>query len=426
MSPNFQSLCYLAAWEKNLTVEGGLAWAAQLRQCKLDYSWASLSRIDRFLDAFRVQRAPRYEAFFDEQANTNLLVFLAFYVIEVRSRADGKARKIIRFDDLQQQNPQAADMIGQGFESLLIEQAESGSQFLPLVSICNRLFEIAPDKSVAFSAGTGLTPPADPRLPLPLRVVPSLIPDFYDRFMTTDLPPDDRRWAHVPWWERQPTDDPLHRVVTDAPKLLKTCRVVWGAVVQSNNQLADPKYQNVIAPVEVVYDPAGRVDRMDLYAIAQRLNELKNEPQTDPALNEYAQHLRAETTRIFGWRTPASLYPYELEASTTNAGAEHNFPSALLVNPLIPLMVSDECPGSVLFAPWQLWPSDVFHEWNRALRAKLGDEVRLRQQPKRKAIASSPSALPRSEPLAFNTPAPAPNTEQPKSSSLLGKLFGRP
>ena len=75
-----------------------------------------------------------------EQANTNLLVFLAFYVIELRSRVDGLSRKIIRFEELNARDPQAAQIYGAVFESAMIEQSDSGSQFLPLVSICERLF----------------------------------------------------------------------------------------------------------------------------------------------------------------------------------------------------------------------------------------------------------------------------------------------
>lgn len=377
MSPNFQALCYLAAWEKGLPLEGGFAWETQFRKCRLDYSWASLERIDLFLDALRTQRSPVYDEFLDEQANVNLLIFIAFYVVELRSRVCGEPSQLLTYEEAVKKDWRT-EQYGQDFHSLLIEE-RGNTQFLPLVSICTRLFERDPDKSVAFSAGLHIQPPADKRKCFENLVPKSLIPQFYERYMASDIPTAYKRWIESPVPYDWPPSDALVRLKGDAPKLLRSGRVVWGAVVQANNNLTNPKFFGE-APGEIVYDPCGRVDRLDLYDIACRLRELGSKIQSDPALEVYGNHLRSETTRIFGWRTPQSLYPYELQASTTMFSGEISFPGYALVSPLIPILVNDECPGSIIIAPWQLWPKDIFEDWNNTFRSRFGANARIQSQ----------------------------------------------
>lgn len=383
MTPNFQALCYLTAWEMGLPLEGGMAWESQLRKCRLDYSWRSLDRIDLFLDALRTQRSPVHDEFISDQSNINLLIFLAFYVVELRSRVSGQPSRWLTYKEAVEQDHRA-EAYGQGFHSILI--AEQGdSQFLPLVSICVRLFESNPDKSVAFSAGIHIKTPVDKHRCFEKLAPTEIIKNFHERYLALDIPVGYKKWIEAPIPPGMPLSDPLVRLGTDAPILLSTGYVVWGAVVQANNNLFDPSFYGA-APGDVVYDPQGRVDRIDLYHIACRLLELKDEKQTDPALEYYGNHLREETTRVFGWRTPQSLYPYELRASTTIFMSEVNFPGYAMVSPLIPILVSNECPGSVIIAPWQLWPKEIFEDWNDKLFSKFGGNARIHNQPLEKAI----------------------------------------
>lgn len=383
MSPNFQSLCYLAAWEKGLPIEGGLAWEAQLRKCRLDYSWGSLDRIDQFLDALRTQRAPVYEEFLSKMPNTNLLVFLAFYVVELRSRVKGQPAQWFTFRELLNQDAGTA-VYGEGFESCIISVL-AGGQFLPLVSISTRLFETEPDKCVAFSAALFIDVPADKNKVFGPLAVPSLVDEFPARYAQSLMPEGYRRWIEAPV-PREWANDALQRLNVDAPKLLRTGRVVWGAVVQANNHLYEPNL-SFSAPAEVVYDPAGRVHRADLARVASRLYELKADVATqNPDLAVYGEHLRNEFTRMFAWRTPTALYPYELMASTTMFSSEISLPGQVLAMQLVPIVVSDECVGSVLVLPWQLWPADVFEEWNARLRSAFGERARIQFQPRQRPL----------------------------------------
>lgn len=230
MSPNFQALCYLTAWEKGLAIEGGLAWESQLRKCRLDYSWASLNRIDLFLDALRKQRAPVFEEFISKSDNVNLLMLLAFYVVELRSRVSGERSAWYSYQELLEKDPSTAAH-GKGFASTIISVLD-GAQFLPLVSICTRLFEANPDKSVAFSAGLLIREPADKHRQFAPLNVDSLIPQFSEKYTALAIPIGYRRWIESPVPPGMPESDQLIRLGEDAAKLLRSGRVVWGAIVQ--------------------------------------------------------------------------------------------------------------------------------------------------------------------------------------------------
>ena len=241
--------------------------------------------------------------------------------------------------------------------------------------------------------------------------------------MAFEIPTPYKRWIEAPFSPEWPSSDPLTRLKKDAPKLLRSTRVVWGALVQANNGLFNPSFL-ADAPGEIVYDPAGKVYRMDLYHIACRLRELRSETQSDPALEIYGNHLRAETSRLFGWRTPQSLYPYELWASTTTFSGEVSFPGYAMVSPFFPILVSDECPGSVIIAPWQLWPKEFFEEWNGMLRSKFGANAKIHSQTPRKLTPEAIQTVD-SQPRQGTKSKAMIETNHPTKKSLWKRIFGR-
>jgi hypothetical protein len=124
---NFRVRCYLASWDRNLPLEGGLAYAEELRGYQLDYSVDSLKRINVFLDALHARLVPAgasfdHSTFFDGQPNVNLLYFLAFYVGEVAARATGTPARWATFADSVKRMPATA-AFGEGFHSsVLLEE----------------------------------------------------------------------------------------------------------------------------------------------------------------------------------------------------------------------------------------------------------------------------------------------------------------
>jgi hypothetical protein len=378
---NFRVRCYLASWDRNLPLEGGLAYAEELRGYQLDYSVDSLKRIDAFLDALHARLVPAgtsfdHSTFFVGQPNVNLLYFLAFYVGEVAARATGTPARWSTFADSVTRMPATA-AFGEGFHSSVL--LEEPGQFLPLVSIMSRLAEGPQDKSVHFSAGI-IMPQGGTDHPdhLPLPPLPPL--SFGDSIeaarLTLNLLPHTRlKTPHMPDWA---LDDPLKATFDHATLLYQEGRVVWGAVIQANTSLFTP--YAVCAPGEVLYDPRGYAPQAVLLQVARRLFALRQATNvTHPALQQYRDHLNAETTRLFNWQVPSDLLPYPLTASTTYFDCDH-LPGGAIGFPVFPLLVHDDHPGAVLPLPKQLWPEALEMVWQRKLRGN--DDSDMLPEPK--------------------------------------------
>ena len=366
MNLTFQAQCYLAAWDAEQPVEGGLAHAARLWDFKLDYSWRSLSRIDAFLDELRARETPEFNAFLQERANVNLLYLLAFYVGEVRARRCGVAAQWMTWPELLAADP-ANQAFGEGFHSSAV-QVQPGC-FLPLVAIVTRLFEGPDEKSVAFSSMTAMEHFPDHTGGEAARILPPLPPaSIVDcaGAAFTKLPALQRLRYRAPGWPAWFAGDPLDRWRRNAPALLDAGRAVWASVVQANNGLFDGSVEG--APLEVVYDPRGMVSKESLASVAVLLFSLKGTRVGDPALQVYADHLHAETTRLFNWTPPASFLPYPLTATTTYLQTDW-LPGGMLAFSQFPILVSDDCPGNVLVLPRELWPAELLLQWGQVPEA---------------------------------------------------------
>lgn len=358
-----QALCYLAAWDSGLTPSGGMIHEDRLRACSLGYSWDSLKRIDAFLDELRPELGIDYHTFLDTQENYNLLYFLAFYIGEVRARTARTPMRWATWDELLKELP-SCDVFGKGFHSSAVQM--SPGVFLPLASIVSRLFDEWQTKSVHFSARLGMekfpTPPGSVSLP---PVSPqTLVANYPQAF--AQLPLMERTIYLEKGWPSWVAQDPLDRLREDMPRLMQKGRVVWGHIVQANRGLFEGKVEG--APLEVLYDPRGLFPQEALGNLAGMLYQLKGKQTDDPELKRYADHLQKETSRLFDWRTPASFVPYPLHASTTYIN-RHWLPGGRLVNPLIPLVVSEHYPGGVAMAPSHVWPAEYKERWMKTIVA---------------------------------------------------------
>ena len=144
---------------------GGISYFKALGQCNLDYTPASLSRIDMLLDQIHAKQAPQHDAFFKVQANQNFLYFLAFYVGKTIERNNPGAKvEWIEHKELVARSPEMENIWPYRFETSIICTITGGraqqGDFLPLSSIVIRLFEGPDEKSVHFSARAYIPGPA--------------------------------------------------------------------------------------------------------------------------------------------------------------------------------------------------------------------------------------------------------------------------
>jgi TPR repeat protein len=137
--------------------------------------------------------------------------------------------------------------------------------------------------------------------------------------------------------------------------LLLEGRVVWGALVQANQDLFNPTGQLAGAPGEVLYDPSGRVPREDLAEMAGKIYSLKGQEFSDPATAHFSKYLADEMTRVFGLDVPSFILPYPLKVSSTWFQRAH-LPGGAISDKLIPLLISDAHPGAALPLPAMFFP----------------------------------------------------------------------
>ncbi|GHT85626.1 hypothetical protein AGMMS49960_15710 [Betaproteobacteria bacterium] len=363
----YGELIYLHCWEHGLPLEGGLAFESLLRSSRLDYSLASLARIDAVLDVLYKRQKINPDTFLDTQENQNFLFLLAFYTGEIISRSGGSPVVWRSFEEIAAIDPSCA-ALGKGFDNCLIccIPPEHGSElalFTPLYALRSRLLEgSAAGKSLAFSTALALGPGKDkfphdqPLPPLP----PHSLVDLRARL--AECTPAERKLMSM---ERPAWVTPGHGLAPlfdHGDDLLSAGRVVWGAVVQANSSLFESDLL-FSAPGEVVYDPQGRLPRAGSGAIASKLFAYKGQTfADDPALTRYAAHLANEHSIISGEDLSPRVMPYPLKLASTFF-EQRGMPDGKLSQHTFPLLINDAYPGLVRMLPLRLWPESLRAEW---------------------------------------------------------------
>ena len=196
-----------------------------------------------------------------------------------------------------------------------------------LISACRRNFHEAP-RRFSFWARRG-----DLRLPLP---------DYLVRH------PEDRLnlfFEH--YWDT-----------------LEHGEVVWGHVIQANDNLfTDGSYDH---PGEVVYslEDSDKVDPRELARVARQLYALKGQPQEQEGQARIADYLADEMERVFGLRVPMAIgNKLRYRISTTYFVRKH-LPQKRLCASLFPIVVRPSNPFVVVVLPSAYWPEALLKRWD--------------------------------------------------------------
>ncbi len=364
-------LWYLQQFFCNKDWEEDIAFKKQLQQCQLDYSPASLQRIDKLLSSLRQQKAPAYETFLSETCNQNFLLLLAYYCGEMKGRARKQAPRWQKYEEFIAENDGLQNIFPYCFEYLFVcrfydENGEEYNHF-PLVSICHCLFEKIPDKSVFFSSLQVLPKsPAELKRPLPEAPPHSLA--FSGKELIAQTPK-----GHLPYLQMLPPDwiwgDPLMTQLQQLAHLYQRGRVVWGCLVQANSQLFEVHPDS--SPAEVIYDPSGRTPPEVLHQLARRLFSLKKNRDDAPRqLAEYGEHLENEISRLF---TELTIDHQHIRAATTFIWRLH-LPNGILSMPFFPVLISDKTPA-ITILPALYWQHTTFYQdWFKRQDAILSNQ----------------------------------------------------
>lgn len=352
MTLTYRALLYLHAFDNRLPLPKEVAFESLLRTARLDYSVQSLERIDVFLDALRKTRKLNEETYLDDPANQTLLYLLAFYVGEVIGRALGAQPRWLAYEEVAAMAPEGTSPTFENSATLTFpDHPQARLKFMrPLITITSRLFSERVDKSVLFTAGMMLPDEAQQK-PASLQAQPPLPAPAW----SVDVAALARNWkgpANHTDLQVPPgvANDDLRYLFDNARALLLEGRVVWGALVQVNEDLFDAAGRFAGAPGEVLYDPTGRTLREDLAEMADKVFSLKGNEYPDPAMAHVSKYLAEETFRVFGLDVPPLMSPYPLKLSSTWFQRSH-LPGGRLSDKLVPLLISDAHPGAALPLP---------------------------------------------------------------------------
>jgi hypothetical protein len=150
--PNELAAKYLQAFADSEEFPGGLSFRSELTRSRLDFTRASLERIDILLDQIRTSEKPNYDVFLEEHANQNFLYLLCFYVGTTMSRCSDQRIAWLDYDEMIRRIPDNGAMFPRCFATSITCILERRGFFVPLASIVDRLFFEPPQKSVKFSA----------------------------------------------------------------------------------------------------------------------------------------------------------------------------------------------------------------------------------------------------------------------------------
>ncbi len=177
--------------------------------------------------------------------------------------------------------------------------------------------------------------------------------------------------VNPPWLTKLRFGDALAKLVQNNTlrRLFKTGMVVWGHVIQANEELYSP------APSSdgYTYDRAGEVvfqvhgdslqTPLELQRVAIALASLKYADALGSELQCWADYLTAETVRVVGWQVPVRLTaPTTCFVSTTLFRRRH-LPKGVLQQSLIPLVVATEQPYFAMPLPKDYWPQELLEWW---------------------------------------------------------------
>lgn len=177
--------------------------------------------------------------------------------------------------------------------------------------------------------------------------------------------------VNPPWLTKLRFGDALAKLVQNNTlrRLFKAGVVVWGHVIQANEELFAP------APSceGYVYDRAGEVvfqvqggslqTPLELQRVARTLASLKYSDAIGSELQCWADYLTAETVRVVGWQVPIGISARTTCFVSTTLFRRSYLPTGVLQQSLIPLVVATEQPYYAMPLPKDYWPEELLEWW---------------------------------------------------------------
>lgn len=170
-------------------------------------------------------------------------------------------------------------------------------------------------------------------------------------------------WVPTPLWAKQHKSDKLHELFKNIPTLFKEGVIVWGQIIQANQQLFSQGDND--HPGEVLFSASKRFesDVNLLRQIAHSVANLKGTQPDEPHAATVADYLTNEMIRVFGLKAPDLIgCGISCRISTTFFVRKH-LPNGYLSNSVLPLVVLPREPYYAMPLPSRYWAPALIRDW---------------------------------------------------------------
>ncbi len=169
------------------------------------------------------------------------------------------------------------------------------------------------------------------------------------------------KWPMAKWmW----LDGPFRSYMFARKELLRDGVVVWGALLQANMLMFDPR-EEMSCPGEFVFcpDPRRRIHPAEILEVASRVQELKHTKPRDPELRKFADYLTDERTRAFGWPVPRKLSAGVPCVVSSTLFPRHYLPGNAISGQAMPVVVLPHEPHYACILHRGFWPREFRTVW---------------------------------------------------------------
>lgn len=131
---------FLETYARGGEVDGGWKFGKALQQARLDFSQASLERVDLLLKAIRERAKPVHDEFVADPAGRNFCALLAYYLMTVLARRTGAQIDWYDTASAREAVSEWASITDGPFTRIVASAPDQGLLFLPLVWVHDHLF----------------------------------------------------------------------------------------------------------------------------------------------------------------------------------------------------------------------------------------------------------------------------------------------
>lgn len=205
----------------------------------------------------------------------------------------------------------------------------------------------------------------------------------------SQLPTDDQTYLQV-FASDDLIKDALYRQAPATENLYRNGKVVWGIVIDCQDELTQPLTDNErddpfanhpVNSVDILFDPTGQVAVATLQLAAYQLLEMVKTLDAKPTAQAadvafYQWHCQDPKSRVFNLPYPPSIAAVDYRISSSWLWRRH-LPNGMLSSKVVPIIIDHSNGGEIMVLPSKLWDKSYYHHWLSLAYQQFGQDYDL-------------------------------------------------